>query len=106
MQLKKFQEEAVDDLISKSKKLLRYKGKKLVFNLYGLPGTGKSMLGLALSELLPKSDMRDIICYQNPNDENEPLIRTIPAGKGREEVKKSQLDSKQLFKNMRFLYLF
>jgi ATP-dependent Lon protease len=72
--------------------------------LIGEPGTGKSMLGLALSDLLPKSEMKDIICYQNPEDENEPLIRTIDAGKGREEVKKSQLDSKQLFKNMRFLY--
>ncbi len=32
MQLKKFQEEAVDDLISKSKKLLRYNGKKISFS--------------------------------------------------------------------------
>jgi len=42
MQLKKFQEEAVDDLISKSKKLLRYKGKKLVFK--SPTGSGKTIM--------------------------------------------------------------
>jgi ATP-dependent Lon protease len=71
--------------------------------LIGEPGTGKSMLGIALSELLPKSELKDIIAYANPNDENEPIIKTIAAGKGREEVQKAQLDAKQLFKNMRFL---
>ncbi|MBT3298565.1 ATP-dependent protease LonB [archaeon] len=71
--------------------------------LIGEPGTGKSMLGVALSELLPKSELQDVIAYPNPNDENEPLIKTIAAGTGREEVKKALLDSKDLFKNMRFL---
>ncbi len=71
--------------------------------LIGEPGTGKSMLGVALSELLPKSELQDVIAYPNPNDENEPIIKTVAAGTGREEVKKAQLDSKELFKNMRFL---
>ena len=31
--------------------------------LIGEPGTGKSMLGLALSELLPKSELQDVVCY-------------------------------------------
>src|SRR3990167_252434 len=71
--------------------------------LIGDPGTGKSMLGMALAELLPKSELKDILALPNPNDENNPLIKTLPAGTGREEVKKYQLDTKQVFKNNNFL---
>lgn len=72
--------------------------------LIGEPGTGKSMLGLALAELLPKEKLQDIISLPNPNDENTPLIKTVKAGTGREEIKKSQLQAKQFFKNQNFLF--
>jgi len=71
--------------------------------LIGEPGTGKSMLGLALAELLPKSSLKDILALPNPNDENNPLIQTVQAGTGREEVKKYFLDGKQMFRNNNFL---
>ncbi len=71
--------------------------------LIGEPGTGKSMLGLALAELLPKSELKDIISVHNPNDDNNPLIKELPAGTGREEVKKHSLDGKQMLKNNNFL---
>ena len=71
--------------------------------LIGEPGTGKSMLGLALSELLPKSELKDILAFPNPNDENEPLIKEIAAGTGREAVQRAQIDAKAAFKNMRYL---
>jgi ATP-dependent Lon protease len=71
--------------------------------LIGEPGTGKSMLGVALTELLPKSNLKDILSYNNPHDENLPLIKEIPAGKGREEVSKSHIDGKKLMKNNNFL---
>ncbi len=71
--------------------------------LIGDPGTGKSMLGLALAELLPQSDINDTIALPNINDENNPLIKLLPAGTGRDEVKKSQLNSKQVLKNNNFL---
>ncbi|MFT4282999.1 MAG: ATP-dependent protease LonB [Candidatus Woesearchaeota archaeon] len=51
--------------------------------LIGEPGTGKSMLGVALAELLPKEKLVDILAFPNPNDENKPIIRTVPGGKGR-----------------------
>ena len=73
--------------------------------LIGDPGTGKSMLGLALAELLPNSDLKDILALPNPNDENNPLISTRPAGKGREEVKKYLIDSNQILKNNNVLLL-
>ncbi len=67
--------------------------------LIGAPGTGKSMLGLGLAELLPKEKLVDIISFPNPNDENAPLIRTMPAGKGRDLVAKSRIQSMGMFKN-------
>src|SRR3989338_5436798 len=71
--------------------------------LIGDPGTGKSMLGLALAELLPNSSLKDIISLHNPNDENNPLIQEGPAGTGREEVRKGQFDSRQVLKNNNFI---
>ncbi|MGV8162496.1 MAG: ATP-dependent protease LonB [Candidatus Nanoarchaeia archaeon] len=66
--------------------------------LIGEPGTGKSMLGLAMAELLPKEKLVDIISFQNPNDENLPLIRTVQAGKGRELVTNSKIQSSRMVK--------
>lgn len=71
--------------------------------LIGEPGTGKSMLGMALAELLPNSEIKDILATHNPNDENNPLISVAPGGKGREEVKKYSIDGKEMLRNNNFL---
>ncbi|MEA3515403.1 MAG: ATP-dependent protease LonB [Nanoarchaeota archaeon] len=71
--------------------------------LIGEPGTGKSMLGLALAELLPKEKLLDIVSFSNPNDENTPLIRTVPAGKGRELVTKARLQGMGILKNQNLI---
>jgi len=71
--------------------------------LIGEPGTGKSMLGLALAELLPNSNLKDVLAVPNPNDENNPLIQEISAGQGRDEVKKYQISGKQMLKNNNFI---
>ena len=73
--------------------------------LIGEPGTGKSMLGVALAELLPKEKLMDILAFANPNDENQPLIRTMPAGQGRQLVSKAKLQTMNLFKNQNVLML-
>src|SRR3989338_6943790 len=72
--------------------------------LIGEPGTGKSMLGIALAELLPKSTLKDILAYPNPNDENNPIIKEVKVGKGREEVNSYMLDGKEILKNGNFLF--
>jgi len=67
--------------------------------LIGSPGTGKSMLGIGLAEALPKEKLVDIISFPNPNDENAPLIRTVPAGQGRDLVTKAKMQTLGNFKN-------
>lgn len=54
--------------------------------LIGEPGTGKSMLAKSMTEYLPKDELQDVIAYHNADDPNEPRIRTVPAGKGKEIV--------------------
>ena len=71
--------------------------------LIGEPGTGKSMLGMALAELLPKEKLVDILSFPNPNDENNPLIRIFPAGSGRSIVAKAKLESTASLKNQNIL---
>ncbi|MDP2841887.1 MAG: ATP-dependent protease LonB [Candidatus Methanoperedens sp.] len=52
--------------------------------MLGIPGTGKSMLAKAMAELLPKEELQDVLIYHNPDDTNNPKIRIVPAGKGKE----------------------
>jgi Lon-like ATP-dependent protease len=54
--------------------------------LIGDPGNGKSMLGQAMAELLPREELQDVIGYPNYEDTNTPRIRTVKAGEARDIV--------------------
>ena len=75
--------------------------------LIGEPGTGKSMLANSMVEYLPKEDLEDIVAYHNPEDFNEPRIRTFPAGKGKQVVneQKAAAAAQKNQKNSTYIYL-
>ncbi|HTW77814.1 MAG TPA: ATP-dependent protease LonB, partial [Thermoplasmata archaeon] len=63
--------------------------------LIGEPGTGKSMLARAMVDFLPKEQLQDILAYPNNEDPNEPKIRVVPSGKGKEIVAAQKLEAAQ-----------
>jgi len=68
------------DIVKKAAKQRRH------VMMIGSPGTGKSMLAKAMSELLPKEDLQDMLVYHNPDDGNAPKVRTVPSGKGEQII--------------------
>ena len=63
--------------------------------LIGEPGTGKSMLARAMTEFLPSEELEDILIYPNPDDPNEPKVRVVPAGRGKEIVNAHKAEAMQ-----------
>jgi Lon-like ATP-dependent protease len=61
--------------------------------LIGEPGTGKSMLANAMAEVLPREELQDILVFNNADDNNNPRVRAVPAGKGKEIVTAHKLEA-------------
>src|SRR3989344_800751 len=74
--------------------------------LIGDPGTGKSLLGQALAELLPTEKLVDILSFDNPLDENTPIIKSVPKGEGKEIVTRAKIQAIASFKKQStFLFI-
>lgn len=54
--------------------------------LIGPPGTGKSMLAQAMTDFMSIEELEDLLCFPNEQDENNPKVRTVPSGKGKDIV--------------------
>jgi Lon-like ATP-dependent protease len=63
--------------------------------MIGSPGTGKSMLAKAMAELLPKEELLDILIYPNSDDPNNPVVRTVAAGRGKQIVAAHKAEAKK-----------
>jgi len=72
--------------------------------LIGQPGVGKSLIGQALAELLPKEKLVDILAYDNPSDENVPIIKTATKGLGSKIVTKAKIQSISSLKNQNIIF--
>ncbi|MGA7922642.1 MAG: ATP-dependent protease LonB [Thermoplasmata archaeon] len=90
-----------DDAVEIAKKAATQKRHMI---LIGDPGTGKSMLARAMVDFLPKEQLQDILAYPNNDDPNEPKIRVVPAGKGKEIVAAQKLEAAQR-KEQRMIFL-
>tara|TARA_Y100000034_G_scaffold135246_1_gene206350 strand:+ start:456 stop:2315 length:1860 start_codon:yes stop_codon:yes gene_type:complete len=91
----------VDQIIGQKqaiKILKKVAGQRRNLLLIGEPGTGKSLIGQALAELLPKEKLQDILSFKNSGDENVPLIKTCPKGKGKNIINKYKIQSASSFK--------
>ncbi|MGM0715063.1 ATP-binding protein [Brevibacillus parabrevis] len=60
--------------------------------LIGEPGTGKSMLAKAMSELLPASLLEDIIAEMNEEERNVPRVKRMPAGEAKRIIQQREKD--------------
>ncbi len=77
--------------------------------LIGDPGIGKTMLAQAMAELLPATELEDILVYKNQNDENMPLIKAVKTylnveafkaggdGQGRQDLQKARMSNRTAF---------
>lgn len=72
--------------------------------LIGPPGTGKSMLARSMTELMPREELQDVIAYPNPEDNNAPRIRVVPASKGKEIVAEQKAEAMQKRKDQRTFF--
>ncbi len=71
--------------------------------LVGLPGTGKSMLAKAMSEIMPLQKLADVLVYPNEEDPNTPAVRVVKAGEGHKILEQARLEGKAQEDNMRLI---
>lgn len=81
-----------EDAVAVAKKAAEQKRHLL---LIGEPGTGKSMVARAMVDFLPKGELQDVVAYPNPEDSNEPKIKIVPTGKGKDIVNAQKAEALQ-----------
>jgi Lon-like ATP-dependent protease len=74
--------------------------------LVGYPGTGKSMLAQAMSELLPVEELQDVLVKPNPVEENAPLVEVLKAGEGKKKIDEERMKRQMGAGNFNLVYVF
>jgi len=74
--------------------------------LVGYPGTGKSLIAQAMSELMPVEELQDVLVYPNPVEENNPKIEVVKAGEGRKRVEQERMSKQLGASNANLVYVF
>jgi Lon-like ATP-dependent protease len=77
------QEEAVE-LIKRASKQRRS------ILMVGEPGTGKSMLGAALAEIMSSEKLQDVLVSYNQNQPINPLVSIVKAGQGKNIIQQAK----------------
>ena len=71
--------------------------------LIGDPGTGKSMLGQAMAELIEVTNPEDILVVPHGLEPTLPHIRRVPAGQGLQEVAAHRARAHRATQSLRFV---
>lgn len=71
--------------------------------IVGPPGTGKSLLGQAVAELLATEKLEDILVEHNPDDPMLPRVSRHTAGRGAERVARAREESRKRLVAERYL---
>lgn len=90
----KVPEKLIDQVIGQEKAVKIIKkaaAQKRNVLLVGTPGTGKSLLAQAMSELLPTSELEDILVQANAEGDNNPAVKAVKAGEGRKTIEQERM---------------
>lgn len=71
--------------------------------MIGAPGTGKSMLAKAMTEILPQDNLKDVLIYPNSDDDTNPKTRVVPAGQGERIIEAHREEAAKQGKMRKFL---
>jgi Lon-like ATP-dependent protease len=74
--------------------------------LVGDPGTGKSMIARSMVDFLPHEAMEDILIYPNEEEPNEPKVRVVPAGRGKQIVNSYKLKAAEVRQQKNMILIF
>ena len=71
--------------------------------LIGEPGTGKSLLGQAMADLIKVDQPEDMLVFPNGQEPNRPEIRRVPAGQSAAQLAAYRAQAKRATQSLRFV---
>ncbi|MBI3977950.1 MAG: ATP-dependent protease LonB [Chloroflexi bacterium] len=102
-------ERLIDQVIGQERgvEIIRLAARQRRFILMvGEPGTGKSMLGAAMAEMMSAEGLEDVLVYPNPETRITPRIERCPAGEGEQTVRVARDRKHQAETSVNYLFWF